>query len=108
MSDIAPELVVSMEQLVRAMAEHEMFVSPAQHGKAVCDDYWRAKMIAAALPEPVDPDLIEARNICHDVISIGVPDNTGAYVRGELDGSLSMRAAVAAIKRGRELAGGAA
>lgn len=61
-------------------------------------DQWKeAKTIVADLPKPVDPDLIEARRIVSDR---GYPSDYE-----EVDDDSVVGVALAAIKRGRELAG---
>jgi hypothetical protein len=51
---------------------------------------------------PVDPDLVEAREICANLCNL-----TGErYRSGELDDTGFVRIALAALKRGKELAGG--
>lgn len=90
MSDISPELVERMTQLVRVMAKGHILKSAA---------FDEAYEIAAALPEPVDPDLIEARKMAAD-------QSGGAqyFLSGACDDWSNVRLALSAIKRGRELA----
>lgn len=76
-------------------------------GKAVTEDeQWladEARAIVADLPKPVDSDLIEARRIA---ACDGFYEGTRETVeRGEHDEAWPVRIALAAIKRGRELAG---
>jgi hypothetical protein len=92
--EIGPEVVERMVALVRHAA-----VSASGHTKE------EARAIAALLPEPVDPDLVEARKL--------VAERNGnlriecGYRQQVLDGQEDDHPAVintlAAIKRGREL-----
>lgn len=98
-----PALWDRMEALVRSLSEAK--------SSAGEDPRWypiskhaisEARAIVADLPKPVDPDLIEAREVCfRESLSESREDST--YLKGGLDNSLSMRCALAAIKRGREL-----
>lgn len=72
-----------------------------------------ARDILRLIPEPVDPDLIEARNVAGDAMAAAVRANfcksysTGAInaVRtGNDDDNIYVIAALAGIKRGREIA----
>ena len=49
---------------------------------------------------PVDPDLIEAREVCASRTSVGV---AAAYSSGSMDHTWAVQTALAGIKRGREL-----
>ncbi len=60
-----------------------------------------ARYIAAHEEEPVDPDLIEAREIC--ALTTISNCNAEAYRSGEIDHATIIQTALAAIKRGREL-----
>ena len=51
--EIAPEIVERCVALVRGLAD----------GSIVAAGYPEARAIVALLPEPVDPDLIEARHV---------------------------------------------
>ena len=111
MSEISQELVGRMAALVRGMAEHEPFIMPATHGTAASDDYARAKIIAAELPVPVDPDLIAAREVVCGYHHDKHPESPWHVEQAELvrsgrnDRMLDVQAAYFGIKRGRELAG---
>lgn len=104
--DIAPELVERMVAHFRAVVAK--FPSPAtQKTDPLLKE---AREIVALLPKPIDPDLIEARLI---VVRLALPGRydgiTGfAAGAGDADEKPYTRAVLAAIKRGRELAGGAA
>lgn len=66
-----------------------------------------ARAIVALLPEPVDPDLVEARQVVIDTLA---PENHARcncreeIANGGWDSGQKVRASLAAIKRGRELA----
>jgi hypothetical protein len=106
--EIGPELVERMVALVRSMLQQE-----AEHADAPTRfcyaNHTEARAIAALLPEPVDPDLIEAREaVCrshHDKH----PESPWHQGQAELvrsgsnDRMLDVLAAYEAIKRGREL-----
>lgn len=53
-------------------------------------------------PEPVDPDLLIAREVCASVSTM----NPASYLSGDHDCAHSMQACLAAIKRVRALARG--
>lgn len=89
--EIAPELVERMVALVRGMvALPEASARP--HGAA----FEKAREIAALLPEPIDPDLIEAIALVNSKIDI-----SGAATKAQ---HWAVQMALACIKRGRELA----
>jgi len=96
-----PALWDRMEALVRRVAEGDW-----QPGYAFVTEV-EARAIVADLPKTVDPDLIEARELCakdaEEAQFIGLPEK---YRAGEKDGSPAMQVVLAAIKRGRELAQG--
>lgn len=92
--DISPELVERMVALVRQCAGQPL------HGQALHDVDVEAQSIVAQLPEPIDPDLMEARQIA--AFHAGAArDGT---MNGEWDNSLYVQNALKGIKRGRELA----
>jgi hypothetical protein len=65
-------------------------------------DYSRAREIVDFLPKPVDPDLIEAREIC--TRDACYTQRMAEAVRdGDYDGTSTVRNILSAIKRGREL-----
>ncbi len=111
MSDISPELVDKMVTLVRTMAAcGEPLTDHFIKGSGAYFAYRDAKAIAALLPEPVDPDLIEARELaikhCTNVGTTGEGIDEYAVREGRYDQGYAVRGMLAAIKRGRELAGG--
>jgi hypothetical protein len=66
--------------------------------------------IVAELPEPVDPDLIEARKLVaqryrKEDCPLSYHQVHAAIMLGEDDATQSVQNCLAAIKRGRELAG---
>lgn len=63
--------------------------------------YDEMKAIAALLPRPVDPDLIEARGIAKPWL---IYDGAYSIDNGYCDEQPAMKAILTAIKRGRELA----
>lgn len=97
MSEVAPEVVERMVALVRQIGS----MTP----RTTAQDYWfpEAAAIVALLPEPVDPDLIEARKLAFDFAGTMGPKPPG-ILDGEMDDSEALLALYAAIKRGRELA----
>lgn len=100
MSEIEPETVDRMVALIRRVAAE----LDHYHGYAANAMQMEGRAIVALLPEPVDPDLIEARKI---VASLCYRVDTDGYVRvmkGRNDSGLNVRETLAGIKRGRELA----
>ena len=93
-ADTKPDVTARMEALVREVDEHgpHAFIT-----KYMAEE---ARAIVALLPEPVDPDLIEAREI---VAGLARPYRS-EIINGEWDETTEIRIATAAIKRGRELA----
>lgn len=101
---VPAELVERMVALVRGMAIRSTPASreiDAAENKEAC-------AIAALLPEPVDPDLVLARQIAawswrETHIHNGYGYGRDAYlIAGEFDNSNDVRAAYAAIKHMRE------
>ncbi|WP_338469061.1 hypothetical protein V3I01_08130 [Sphingomonas sp. gentR] len=90
-----------MEALVRALAE-------SRYGISLADE---ARAIVALLPEPVDADLVEAREMAIDlmsktVIANGNPQAAPEIIRireGKGDTNSYVVACLAAIRRGRAL-----
>ncbi|TZG25618.1 hypothetical protein [Sphingomonas montanisoli] len=98
MSAPSPEAIERMMAFVRNMAN-----------ATSCSPLFReAAEIAALLPEPIDPDLIEARKVIHRVLmdkgASGEAIFAGEVLAGERDDALFMHVAIAAIKLGRVLA----
>jgi hypothetical protein len=104
--EIAPELVERMAALIRDL--HADHLTYAMHDR-VQDFVARTAAIVAELPKPVDPDLIEARNLA---ASRWDREDMNSWAQtilsGACDGHTDVTLALTAIKRGRELAGGAA
>lgn len=100
------EALRRMEALVRRMAA--MFYAGDGPGLVVWNaDYEEAANIAGILTDPVvDPDLLEARKIMADIAGplLDHALATKEYLSGEKDNVPAMRAVVAGIQRGRELA----
>ncbi len=101
MTDLSPETVERMVALVRWMEEKR-----GQHA-----DYYtrfgfeawsRVREIAADLPQPVDPDLLEARAMANEYAPHGGP--WAGILEGKHDASPAVTQLLAAIKRGRALA----
>jgi hypothetical protein len=96
--EIPAELVERMVALVRQIAGPWPLIDHVQRHEA--------RAIAALLPEPVDPDLIEAREIA---LKYGLPGimhyrTTNQTRDGACDDMLAVQLVLEAIKRGRELA----
>lgn len=94
----ALEQLDRMEALVRRMAEWQR---SANVRNTMCADFCdEARAIVAELPEPVDPDLIEAREICalaqHPHYS--PPGAAENYRAGKFDGDTCVRRLVDALK----------
>lgn len=110
----------SPEAVERMMAHFRAVVAKYAHvkddGGAMNPELEEARAIVAMLPEPVDPDLIEAREIaaseCRKVgataaaeqieTSIAAPETIGDHFNKS--NAAIVGAALAAIKRGRALA----
>jgi len=101
MSEISQEVVERMVSLVRKMEPE------GSHSRSYTlrrEDYVEAHAIAALLPEPVDPDLIEARRIAlKNAKDRGYFHTPACYLAGDHDESDDVQIALAAIKRGRAL-----
>jgi hypothetical protein len=102
-AEISPDLVERMVDHIRKAAERyrDVRTSEPLHRELL--------ELAAELPVPVDPDLVEAREMVarsHDVWPdsawhVGQAENARA---GILDGCFRVSDTLAGIKRGRELA----
>lgn len=94
--ELDPALWDRMVALVRELASRDgaCFVGEIKH---------EAQAIVADLPKPVDPDLIEARKICAMKPGVNALGRC-AYLDGNWDEGSDVSVALAAIKRGRELA----
>lgn len=97
---ISPDLTARMEALVRKLATWT-WVAHTNADK----DYAEARAIVALLPEPVDPDLIEARRLVAEKFDGGTKSLAGDAVRaGARDHAHDVQLAYDCIKRGRALA----
>lgn len=96
MTDLSPETVERMVALVRRMAG---YAGVYPKGEAAHEFVSEASAIAADLPEPVDPDLVEAREIMEARYYINDP---------EWQGDLDTTRAFKLLKRGRALERGEA
>lgn len=100
MTDVEPEIVERMVGFVRSCAEKPALT--LYDSLVIINE---ARAIVALLPEPVDPDLVEAR-----LLSISF--RSGEKIKDEImsgkrDDEEAIQALLAAIKRGRQLATGA-
>lgn len=104
--EISPELVERMVALVRAYGHGAGLAFEQATGRSV---FAEAMLLADLLPEPVDPDLIEAREIVasgHDVYAAESPWHANEAVKvraGQDDRLFRVADTFAGIKRGREL-----
>lgn len=91
------ELVGRMVAHFRAVVEKYKDVNPRNNAELI-----EARAIVAELPKPVDPDLVEAREICalaqHPRFSS--PEAAESYRLGAYDSDTCVQHALAAIKRG--------
>lgn len=85
---ISDELVDRMVALVREMAS---------------EGYDRASDIVAKLPQPVDPDLLEAREIACAEVPSWAAEQKRRCRQGTYDGNLLIVLALAGVRRGRSL-----
>lgn len=102
---IAPEVVERMVAHIRtASKDHPFRPVRSERAQALWDEM---QAIAALLPKPVDPDLLEARAIVAAQYA-GLMPPPSHLERDALSGNgddwFQMKCTVAAIKRGRELA----
>ncbi len=101
---IAPETIDRMVEVIRSAAAAEWC------GK-IPSYITEARAIAALLPAPVDPDLVEAREVAGDAMAS--PSGIHCYATGSIvavrtgkdDSHPMVVAALRALKRGRELQG---
>lgn len=97
-ADTKPDVTTRMEALVRRMVEQD----PALYWRDIRDE---ARAIVALLPEPVDPDLIEARECVAEVYEQSGRVDLAQQTRdGQQDNRLRVQSARLALARGRELA----
>jgi hypothetical protein len=98
-ADAKPDVTARMEALVRTVADETSLTSWLDHTA-------EARAIVALLPEPVDPDLIQAREVCASVAAVRGDDGLAAeYRAGELDEQFEMQTALVAFRRHNALAG---
>lgn len=103
MTDINEATVHRMAKLVRQIEKGFLMAYVNDSGISEYDAVNEARAIVALLPEPVDPDLLEARELYVVANNLGGDDAT--FVRkGQMDACDEIQLALAAIKRGRELA----
>lgn len=103
-ADTKPDVTARMEALVRrmALADKQEFLAM---GTGCREAYAEADAIVALLPEPVDPDLILARELaCENSRWERGGDMWRAVEAGKEDHIPLVRTAYAALARGRELA----
>jgi len=92
--DIPQDLAQEMADLVRWMSQFNQGPFGPDHIERLQNQYKIAREIAARLPKPVDPDLVEAREIVSREWPLAAPQNEHAL----------QQATLAGIKRGRQLA----
>lgn len=104
MTDLSPETVGKLVALVRrmALADKAEFVAM---GTGCREAYAEADAIVAELPEPVDPDLAEARAMAASFSDRNDVSHAD-FMNGDMDSGDEVQQLLAAIKRGRALAGG--
>ena len=90
--DIDPKLVERMVALVRELA-----VTDRSGPWVLVNFSMTAKNIVAEMPEPVDPDLLLAR----EVASVHWGSEAHRVISGEMDNAGFVAVALAAIKRAR-------
>lgn len=99
--------MTEITDLDRARAEEarrQIAAEDPKHIPRVNDVAIRAAALAREGWEPEDPDLKEAREACaRDAEQCGLEKAPTLYRTGERDDSPTMRCALAALKRGREL-----
>lgn len=103
MTEISQELAQRMASFVRKQAEVNWLDPSDPRARPM---YEEARAIVALLPQLVDPDLIEAREMFIELE--GGVDADGEVVsdvrQGKADSTDEVRHILAGIKRGRELA----
>lgn len=98
--EISAELIDRMARLLRQQVDSLKHYSE----DSVTDAVKEARAIVAELPEPVDADLLEARKLaCENSRWERNCDQWRATEEGRQDHIPMVRAALAAIKRGRAL-----
>lgn len=104
MTDLSPETVGKLVALVRGVANCYPVEGEARGvGSKWIND---ARAIVAELPEPVDPDLMEAREAVIASVGFGGTIAADRARSGDFDTWPTVIAALAGIKRGRALAAG--
>lgn len=106
MAEISQELVERMATVIRAYAH-----SDGSHIKTGRSVHAELLAVASELPVPVDPDLLEAREVAASYcqkgsyISISAGEASANHIRAGLrDDDTFVQAMLAAIKRGKEIA----
>lgn len=102
MSEISPELVERMVAHFRSVHKHYEGYRDIENPHLA-----EVREIFSLLPVPVDPDLIEAREIVKATLTEGNHKRCNCRSEidaGEWDNGQKVRATLAGIKRGRELA----
>ncbi len=96
MTDIPPELVARMVAMLRGLVRNGYLI-----------DIATIRAIVAELPEPVDPLLEDAREICAVEMECCLSPRTAGQIRaGDHDNGAMMKAALAALRRGVEIGRG--
>lgn len=99
---VGPELVERMVALVRDLHADHLRYNLHDRQQDFCV---RTAAIVAELPEPVDPDLIEVRALAATVgLHFGLAERLSYIADGRGDNWYETQLALAALKRGRELA----
>ncbi len=93
--EVAPEIVERMVALIETLAANGKNTSSGVMGYA--DE---AKAIVKLLPEPIDPDLPDARKIA---ATDGMATLRAGIIAGNYDHAYGVKVALAGIKRGRHL-----
>ncbi len=104
--EISPELVDRMMACIRAGVAWADNRSAKVSNATDTENLDEARAIVALLPEPVDPDRIEGRNVAATAhMDMHGYESTAEAIRaGRHDDWILVIGCVAAIKRGRELA----
>lgn len=99
MTKIDDALVERMTVLIRAWAHDESYYPFRGYGETIDE----AKAVSALLPEPVDPDLVEARTLAWEHSDCKKSYSQSFVMDGRADNGTAVKAMLAAIKRGREM-----
>jgi hypothetical protein len=101
---IDPALVARMVALVRTAAAWKNSVVSEGFDNRLAETANEAREIVAFLPKPVDPDLIEARRVAATIFDGHLWASAILAGKKDEDQASGVSLALAAIKRGRELA----